>query len=184
MPYNRKAISGDYATETFYFPLSVQVEDEDSEDLYNVSSDSVRWFEDEIQEAIDDYQSDIEMEKYLCDDNDEIQRKLISAEWGVETLKGELYGCMKLPLKEPLTAEETEQMRNEVTGQASDGFGESFEQHPISLDGEESFKILLALEATAFEVCLPFFAIYVTSLSSEIALFLRLISFYSKAMVT
>ena len=40
MPYNRKAISGDYATETFYFPLSVQVEDEDSEDLYNVSSDS------------------------------------------------------------------------------------------------------------------------------------------------
>ena len=26
MPYNRKAFSGDYATETFYFPLSVQVE--------------------------------------------------------------------------------------------------------------------------------------------------------------
>ena len=69
MPYNRKAFSDDYATETFYFPLSVQVEDEDSEDLYNVSSDSVRWFEDEIQEAIDDYQSDIEMERYLCDDN-------------------------------------------------------------------------------------------------------------------
>ena len=32
MPYNRKAFSDDYATETFYFPLSVQVEDEDSED--------------------------------------------------------------------------------------------------------------------------------------------------------
>ena len=31
MPYNRKAFSDDYATETFYFPLSVQVEDEDSE---------------------------------------------------------------------------------------------------------------------------------------------------------
>jgi len=28
MPYNRKAFSEDYATETFYFPLSVQVEDE------------------------------------------------------------------------------------------------------------------------------------------------------------
>ena len=139
MPYNRKAFSDDYATETFYFPLSVQVEDEDSEDLYNVSSDSVRWFEDEIQEAIDDYQSDIEMERYLCDDNADIQRKLISAEWGVETLNGELYGRMKLTLKEPLTAEETEQMRGEVTGQASDGFGESFEQHPISLDGEEYY---------------------------------------------
>ena len=111
MPYNRKAFSGDYATETFYFPLSVQVEDEDSEDLYSVSSDSVRWFEDEIQEAIDDYQSDIEMERYLCDDNADIQRKLISAEWGVETLNGELYGRMKLTLKEPLTVEETEQMR-------------------------------------------------------------------------
>ena len=95
MPYNRKAFSGDYATETFYFPLSVQVEDEDSEDLYDVTSGSVRWFEDEIQAAIDDYQSDIEMERYLCDDNDAIQRKLISAEWGVETLNGELYGRMK-----------------------------------------------------------------------------------------
>ena len=52
MQYNRKAFSEDYTTETFYFPLSVQVEDEDSEDLYNVSSDSVRWFEDEIQETI------------------------------------------------------------------------------------------------------------------------------------
>ena len=118
MPYNRKVFSDDYATETFYFPLSVQVEDEDSEDLYNVSSDSVRWFEDEIQAAIDDYQSDIEMEKYLCDDNDEVQRKLISAEWGVETLNGELYGRMKLTLKEPL---------------------ESFEQHPITLDDEKYY---------------------------------------------
>ena len=116
MPYNRKA-------ETFYFPLSVQVEDEDSEDLYDVTSGSVRWFEDEIQEAIDDYQSDIEMERYLCDDNDAIQRKLISAEWGVETLNGELYGRMK----------------GEVTGQASDGFGESFEQHPITLDDEKYY---------------------------------------------
>ena len=78
MPYNRKAFSDDYATETFYFPLSVQVEDEDSENLYNVSSDSVRWFEDEIQEAIDDYQSDIEMEKYLCDDNDEVRLDTVS----------------------------------------------------------------------------------------------------------
>ena len=74
MPYNRKAFSDDYATETFYFPLSVQVDDEDSENLYDVTSGSVRWFEDEIQEAIDDYQSDIEMERYLCDDNEEIQR--------------------------------------------------------------------------------------------------------------
>ena len=139
MPYNRKAFSDDYATETFYFPLSVQVEDEDSENLYDVTSGSVRWFEDEIQEAIDDYQSDIEMEKYLCDDNAEIQRKLISAEWGVETVNGELYGRMKLTLREPLTAEETEQMRGEVTGQASDGFGESLEQHPITLDDEKYY---------------------------------------------
>ena len=139
MTYNRKAFSDDYATETFYFPLSVQVEDEDSEDLYSVSSDSVRWFEDEIQEAIDDYQSDIEMEKYLCDDNDEVQRKLISAEWGVETLNGELYGRVKLTLKEPLTADETEQMRGEVTGQNSDGIGEGFEQQPITLDDEQYY---------------------------------------------
>ena len=48
MPYNRKAFLDDYATETFYFPLSVQGEDEDSEDLYNVTSGSVRWFENDL----------------------------------------------------------------------------------------------------------------------------------------
>ena len=63
MPYNRKAFSDDYATETFYFPLSVQVEDEDSEDLYSVSSDSVRWFEDEIQEAIRTYMEREQLKK-------------------------------------------------------------------------------------------------------------------------
>lgn len=58
--------------------------------------------------------------------------------------------------------------------------------YPLRLDETLSKKIKapVTLEATAFEVCLPFFAIYVTSLSFEIALFLRLISFYSKAMVT
>jgi hypothetical protein len=33
----RKDFSGEYATETFYFPLSVQTENEDSEDLYDVT---------------------------------------------------------------------------------------------------------------------------------------------------
>ena len=139
MPYNRKAFSDDYATETFYFPLSVQVEDEDSEDLYNVSSDSVRWFEDEIQEAIDDYQSDIEMERYLCDDNADIQRKLISAEWGVETMNGDIYGRVDFELKESFTDEETRLVKEAVSGQNSDGIGESFEQHPITLDDEKYY---------------------------------------------
>ena len=92
MPYNRKTFSDEPVTETFYFPLTIQMEDEDCEDLFEVSSSSVRWFEDEIQEAIDDYQSDINMTQYLCDDNDEIQHKLISAKWGVETMNGDIYG--------------------------------------------------------------------------------------------
>ena len=139
MPYNGKIFSDEPVTETFYFPMTIQMEDEDCENLFEVSSSSVRWFEDEIQQAIDDYQSDINMTQYLCDDNDKIQRKLISAKWGVESINGDLYGCIRLTLKEPLTEEETEQMRIEVTGQASDGFGESLEQHPITLDGEEYY---------------------------------------------
>ena len=107
--------------------------------LDSLNRHTVRWFEDEIQEAIDDYQSDIEMERYLCDDNDEIQRKLISAERGVETLNGELYGRTKLTLKEPLTAEETEQMRSEVTGQNSDGMASV-------LDRIEIGKYLLSIK--------------------------------------
>ena len=139
MPYNRKIAADESVTETFYFPLTIQVEDEDCDEPYEVSSSSMSWFEDEIRQAIEDYQSDIEMEEYLCDDNDEIQRKLVKAEWDVETMNGTLYGCVRLTLNEPLTAEETEQMRSQVSCQNSDGLGESFEQHPISLDDESCY---------------------------------------------
>ena len=139
MPYNGKTFSDEPVTETFYFPLTIQMEDEDCEDLFEVSSSSVRWFEDEIQEAIDDYQSDINMTQYLCDDNDEIQHKLISAKWGVETMNGDIYGRVDFELKEPFTDEETRLVKEAVSGQNSDGMGEGFEQYPITLDGEDYY---------------------------------------------
>ena len=139
MPYNGKTFSDEPVTETFYFPLTIQMEDEDCEDLFEVSSSSVRWFEDEIQEAIDDYQSDINMTQYLCDDNDEIQHKLISAKWGVETMNGDIYGRVDFKLKESFTDEETQLVKKAVSGQNSDGMGEGFEQYPITLDGEDYY---------------------------------------------
>ena len=45
-----------------------------------------------------------------------------------------LYGKIDCYLTEELTPEETERMRDAITGQNSDGLGEGFEQREIRID--------------------------------------------------
>lgn len=69
--------------------------------------------------------------------DDGVSEKLTSAVWSVELHGGRLFGRIDCSLKEALTAEETEALRDWLTGQCSDGLGEGFEQQPIdTMDGE------------------------------------------------
>ena len=63
-----------------------------------------------------------------------VAAKLMSAVWTVEEVDGRLLGRIDCHLKEPLTAEEMADLREEIIGQCSDGLGEGFEQRPISTD--------------------------------------------------
>lgn len=63
-----------------------------------------------------------------------LSEKVIYAVWGVEEINEELYGKIDCYLSETLTEEETEKLRDVIIGQNSDGFGESFEQHPVTVD--------------------------------------------------
>lgn len=60
--------------------------------------------------------------------------KIIYAVWGVEEINEELYGKIDCYLSETLNEEEIEKLRDVTGGQNSDGFGESFEQHPVTVD--------------------------------------------------
>ena len=68
-----------------------------------------------------------------------VDGKVLSAFPDVEVCDGRLWGVLKCTLKEPLTAEELEGLKDYWTGQASDGLGEGFEQRPLKVDNGEMY---------------------------------------------
>lgn len=74
-----------------------------------------------------------DMKNYFYDD-DNAQKKMVTAKWDVTEKDGTLYGKVDFKLREPFTAEEKEKVRDWVLGQNSDGFGEGLEQRPIETE--------------------------------------------------
>ena len=60
--------------------------------------------------------------------------KLVSAVWSVEEIDGVLYGRIDCRSAVAFTEEEIEALKDGISGQNSDGFGEGFEQRPIETD--------------------------------------------------
>ncbi len=118
---------------SFFCPLSGNISDHDG-DYYETSNDVLTDNADAIEEAIAREQAtEINMADYVSDHAD-IKGKLVFAEWGVEERRGMLYGKIDCYLAEELTPEETERLRDAITGQNSDGLGEGFEQREIPID--------------------------------------------------
>lgn len=116
------------SNEDFYCPLHVRLHDTEGYDIDLVQEDIVR-LEEEIREKLKAEQEETEMTGYVGEQAN-IEDKLVYAEWSVETRNGNLYGKISCCFRESLTDEETERLKRTITGQNSDGFGESFEQHP------------------------------------------------------
>lgn len=63
-----------------------------------------------------------------------LREKTVRAWISVEKIKGVLYGCTTLLLKEPLTPREQEELYDHLTIQYSDGWGDSLEQRDIRVE--------------------------------------------------
>ena len=126
--------AGQY-TETFYFPLTGMLEDEEYGDEYEVGNPFLMDYKWDIDELVEKEQdADLgDMKDYFYDD-DNAQAKMVTARWGIAEKNGTLYGKVNFKLREPFTAEEKEKVRNWVCGQNSDGFGEGLEQRPIETE--------------------------------------------------
>jgi len=75
------------------------------------------------------------MKYYSVDDS--VNRKVQSYVFTVEQVQDKLMGMAECRVQGELTAEELDQLKDNISGQASDGFGESFEQRPVKTsDGE------------------------------------------------
>ena len=97
--------------------------DEGDGDMFTVGDSYLADSADEIVDALNRYTANDEndMATYYNKD-DGVSEKLTSAVWSVELHGDRLFGRIDCSLKEALTAEETEALRDWLTGQCSDGY--------------------------------------------------------------
>ena len=122
--------------EDFYCPLQATIIDGNGNER-NIVQEDLPVYENEIQLKIEDCQeADMDMAAYVGK-HANLRDKLLYVEWGVENRNDRLYGKISCYFSAPLSTEETERLKDAITGQNSDGFGEGFEQRGIKTeDGE------------------------------------------------
>jgi hypothetical protein len=99
-------------------------------------------YADTINTAITRFRMPQEKERGIMNwyrEGDGVDEKIYSAEFSVENVDGRLWGVVEYTVTGELTPEETESFETYVTGQAADGWGESFEQHPIKTPAGELY---------------------------------------------
>lgn len=128
----------------FYCPLEIKAEpqyDEDEDFDYDdyevIPSSCAGGCEEEINAAIEKYSEPNEKYRGLMiyyDEDSPVNEKVISAFPSVEVRNGELVGVLTCQVTEPLTDSEMAEFQDWWSGQASDGWGEGYEQQKIKTD--------------------------------------------------
>lgn len=118
----------------FYCPLTGNIDEGDG-DIFTVGNSYLEDYQWAIEEAIEkDFAGDEHNIAEYFDEDPAISQKLASMNWSVEKYRGHLFGRIECSLKAELTEAETEVMKEWITGQNSDGWGEHFEQQPIDTE--------------------------------------------------
>lgn len=119
---------------TFYCPLSGQIYDGYDGGTSDVDGRFLSDYISEIEEKLEHEQNpDFEIADYITD-HPTANAKLKMARWSVEEIGGVLYGRIDCRSDEAFTPEEIEAIKDGISGQNSDGFGEGFEQREIHTD--------------------------------------------------
>ena len=126
-------VSAGKYSESFYFPLKDMLDEDEYEDYYEIDNMFLLEYQDDIQEAVECYQSIDDMAQFFKR-SDSVKEKLASIVWSVDEVDGKLYGRVNVRLKEPLTEGETEILKEWINGQNSDGLGEGFEQRAVEIE--------------------------------------------------
>ena len=123
-----------------FFPNEPDYEDEfyDEYEGYPQDGHELLEYETALRDAVENDTRDFggDLMQYYHED-DSVRNKVVTAVPSVEVHGNKLCGCLTVELKEPLLDDEQTILCNYITGQYSDGWGEDFEQHEISVgDGK------------------------------------------------
>ena len=123
-----------------FFPNEPDYDDEfyDEYEGYPQDGHELLEYETAIRDAVENDTRDFggDLMRYYHED-DSVRGKVVTAIPSVEVHGNKLCGCLTVELKEPLLDDEQTVLCNYISGQYSDGWGEGFEQHEISVgDGK------------------------------------------------
>ena len=128
---------GEHFPETFEDD-KVEELDREMGDTYEVEGEP---YLREIKKQVDSYNledGERGLARYFGKDN--ISRnKVYSIKPDVEMVRDTMMGVVAIKMTKPLTQTEIDDLKDYVTGQFSDGWGESFEQHEIQVSGGEIY---------------------------------------------
>jgi len=109
--------------------------DGDSDTPEEISQGTARWYFDEIQAALLKERLPDESKRGLMEyyhETDSVDEKVRSLFVDIEIHGDKLWAVATLDITESLTTEELDTLKDYLTGQYSDGFGEGFEQRDIN----------------------------------------------------